>query len=90
MQYIRLDANKMGSKEQLHDYLTHMLFLPSYYGRNLDALYDCLSDIHQPTILFLTHQHVLNENLDKYGDKLLQVLMDAAQKNSNLKLVIRS
>lgn len=32
-------------KERGHDYLAEELNLPDYYGKNLDALYDCLTEI---------------------------------------------
>lgn len=89
MQYICLDAHEMSNRERLHDYVAIKLALPAYYGRNLDALYDCLSDIQQPTIIFLTHQRALSENLGNYGRKVGQVFKDVAHQNKHIKLVIR-
>ncbi|MGI9596552.1 MAG: barstar family protein [Acidimicrobiales bacterium] len=37
---IEFDASGWGDGEQLHDDLTRKLNLPTYYGRNLDALAD--------------------------------------------------
>ena len=43
MKYV-LDALQMLTKTETHPYLKKMLELPEYYGGNLDALYDCLSE----------------------------------------------
>ena len=42
-----LDAMKMQTREEAHAYLKEELDLPEYYGGNLDALYDCLSEMGQ-------------------------------------------
>ena len=39
-----LDGNYMSAKDEMHRYLKEKFQLPDYYGRNLDALYDCLSE----------------------------------------------
>ena len=44
MEIIILDGKCMRDFESAHDYLSRVLRLPEYYGRNLDALYDCLSE----------------------------------------------
>lgn len=38
------------TKDALHDELSRALAFPSYYGRNLDALNDCLSDVVIPEV----------------------------------------
>ena len=40
---MQLDGNLI--KENGHDYLAEALDFPDYYGKNLDALYDCLTEI---------------------------------------------
>ena len=41
---IHLNGNDITNREQLHDALSEALELPEWYGRSLDALYDCLRD----------------------------------------------
>ena len=49
MRTITLDLERMTSVPALHKYLRSALALPVYYGANLDALYDCLTEIAEPT-----------------------------------------
>jgi len=50
-----LDGKAFGSAEQLHDELAFKLGLPRWYGRNFDALLDCLSTIDDPRRNLCTH-----------------------------------
>jgi hypothetical protein len=43
-----LDGTAFTSGEQLHSELAFKLGLPDWYGRNFDALLDCLSSIDDP------------------------------------------
>ena len=45
MKYI-LDGKKMVSREETHVYLKETFGFPDYYGKNLDALHDCLTEIY--------------------------------------------
>ena len=47
MRTITLDLERMTSVPALHKYLRSALALPVYYGANLDALYDCLTEIER-------------------------------------------
>lgn len=42
------DCSKWGSTEVIHDDLKKTLGFPDYYGENLNALNDCLSDMDVP------------------------------------------
>lgn len=50
MKHITLDGNLLADAAQVHDYLKEMLEFPEYYGKNLDALYDCLTDLENVEI----------------------------------------
>lgn len=45
MKQITLDGNALIDAAGVHDYLKEMLALPEYYGKNLDALHDCLTEL---------------------------------------------
>ena len=78
---ITLDVRQLQQKEAAHRYLKQMLNLPEYYGRNLDALYDCLTELDATELRFV--------NLDaeeSYFSKLLPVFQEAQKENPRLKI----
>ena len=79
---IILDALEMAEKTAAHDYLKKMLSLPDYYGNNLDALYDCLTELGQTQIRFVG----LDDAAETYFAKVLSVFLEAAEENPCLKL----
>ena len=50
MKQVILDGNILADATQVHDYLKEMLEFPEYYGKNLDALHDCLTDLENVEI----------------------------------------
>ncbi|WP_047153092.1 barstar family protein [Aneurinibacillus tyrosinisolvens] len=48
MQKIVLEGKEIHTKEDLHAVLKMKLQFPDYYGENLDALWDCLSERAEP------------------------------------------
>ena len=79
-----LNAEKYSTKEELHDFLAEAFHFPEWYGKNLDALYDCLSDLSEDTELFLLHRSLLEEHLRNYAKAFCKVLRDAAKTNPHL------
>ncbi len=61
MDYIVIDCAPVTGPESLHEALKVALDLPEYYGKNLDALFDCLTDIDLPTRLVLAHFEFLGD-----------------------------
>ncbi|MCF0106437.1 MAG: barstar family protein [Holdemanella sp.] len=55
-----IDASLLVDKDSSHAYLKKVFDFPEYYGNNLDALYDCLSELKDCTIWF--------ENTENAGD----------------------
>ena len=83
-----IDGAVIETREHLHDVLAEQLSLPEYYGRNLDALFDCLTDLHEPTDIVVRHTEELFAHLGVYADVLQTVLSDAEGENLHLHLVI--
>lgn len=50
-----VDCSSITSAKELHRVLARSLDFPEWYGHNLDALYDCLTELPQDTWLFLSH-----------------------------------
>lgn len=88
MEKIILDAEKMRARQKLHQYLQQALQLPDYYGGNLDALYDCLTEAAEPRVLVIASKVQDDAYLGAYGAQLLQVLQDAAEANEKLQVII--
>lgn len=55
MKTVTLDCTALTTKQQLHAALKEALSFPDWYGGNLDALYDCLTEVDAPTCLQLTN-----------------------------------
>lgn len=74
---ITLDFQDIESREELHAYLQRRLQLPDYYGKNLDALHDCLSERQEGYCMRVEHLDCLRERFGDYADSLLQVFCDS-------------
>ena len=84
MKRIILNSENLLEREQAHLYLAQMLDFPEYYGKNLDALFDCLTEQGECNIV-LQGEAVLRQT-DGYGAKILKVFQEAARANPGLRL----
>jgi len=86
----RIDLKGIQSREALHDLLEQVLPLPDYYGRNLDALYDVLTDWSGKTGILLcgVRAAMENEGMEKIIRGLVSVFMDAAKENPGFSVTI--
>ena len=74
---VTLHGAEIQSREALHDALARELHLPEWYGRNLDALYDCLGDLQEEVTLRIEHAEALEQSLGRYARALRHMLQDA-------------
>ncbi|NQE97905.1 barstar family protein, partial [Bacillus subtilis] len=63
---------------------------PNYYGRNLDALWDCLTGwVDLPLTLVLINFEFSKKFLGSYADDVLEVLLEAQEElEDEFKIII--
>ena len=82
MKIVILDAKKMLENERMHEYFAKKFDLPEYYGKNLDALFDCLCEINEPTLIKLKNENVLEAGLK---ENLVTLFYDVCSENEMVK-----
>lgn len=82
---IRLAPENFKTRETAHTYLKEILHLPDYYGRNLDALYDCLCEIITKTTITVPRVIASDGYLGEYGKTMIAVFMTLLKKTKNYK-----
>lgn len=77
-----INCENLHEREQAHLYLAQMLDFPEYYGKNLDALFDCLTELRECTIVLQGETDL--RQAGGYGARILKVLEEASKVNDGL------
>lgn len=80
-----LDCAYLTERDSAHGYLAEVFGFPPYYGRNLDALYDCLTELG-PCQIVLTGADTLRQ-WGGYGARILDTLEAAAAEDPRIQLI---
>ena len=83
MNRVQLSARKWRTEQDVHDALARALQFPGYYGRNLDALFDCLRELTD-TQLVIEDCAFDAEHIER--GKFLMVFFDSAMENPGLQI----
>ena len=78
MNTVTINCASIKNAEQFHEALARGLDFPEWYGHNLDALYDCLSERTSPVSLV-----VMNDGEGEVADALRKVRRVFADCNAN-------
>ena len=89
MEY-RIDCNGITTNKDFHEKLKQVLSLPDWYGHNLDAMHDCLTEIAAPVKLTLDNFSALKAALGEYAGKVMFVLHICAEENPNLEISLEN
>ncbi|MBT2770868.1 barstar family protein [Halomonas sp. ISL-60] len=80
MKTVIINGKKIHGKEELHDVLQEQLGLDNDYGRNLDALWDCLTGfIPMPLTIQWLDFDTTRESLGEYAERLLELMREAEE-----------
>jgi RNAse (barnase) inhibitor barstar len=83
MKTIVLDASKITDKASFHKEFKKVMGFPDFYGMNMDAWIDCMSDIkggmvspelntNEPLCIELLHTEIFNKKLQNIMDDLIE------------------
>lgn len=82
-----VDLTGVSDKASLHQRLREGLPLPSWYGNNLDALYDALTEMPVPARIHFSAREKAARHLTSYMKGLVRVLADAEKDNPGLSII---
>ena len=86
---IRIIGPRCTSQEALHEFVAKKLGFPDYYGANLSALADCLSELGEPVcITFAIGENDVEPGMQAYLLRFVQVCAREALVNENVTFVI--
>ena len=88
MKIILLDGEKIKSKSDVHAAFAEALSFPEYYGNNLDALHDMLTEGKDEIGVICVNVGALSENLGKWWKSLLRLLHDVSDEREGFHLCI--
>lgn len=77
-----MDCGGIATKEELHARIAQALHFPDWYGHNLDALMDCLTDLEDTTVT-LTGR----EGLPFPAEGFWETFADAMAENPGLRVI---
>ena len=88
MKTAKINGNEINSRYQLHEKLADSLSFPEWYGRNLDALHDLLTETAEDTTVIITDFSTLEKKLGRYAQLFRKVISDAAEENPKIHIEI--
>lgn len=81
---LTIDGCKIENVNILHECISHQLNFPSYYGNNLDALWDILSVWSEILEIKLLNTEKLMEYLGEYALETIELLNELSNENKNI------
>lgn len=71
----KIDAKNIFSKEDFHTQMQRVFEFSDYYGKNLDALWDLLTEKNELDIEIYNRESFI-DNLGNYGEKIVELFQD--------------
>ena len=79
----QVDLSQALDEDSFQSLIVSVFGFPPYYGKNLDAFWDCLSDfVTSPAKAILVGYDVLNPTMKRYVDRYIELLKEFEQERS--------
>ncbi len=89
MKEIVIDGENIENMADIHSIFAEGLSFPEWYGNNLDALRDCLTDISEEVTVTVVNRDTLFEKLNVRYGRFLKTLEYSEKENENLKIILK-
>ena len=83
-----IDLKDVYSPDDLHARIAQTIPVPDYYGKNLDALYDVLTEQSEGWVIVFSSASVPETTMGKYMKSLRRMCAAAAEENEGLLRVV--
>ena len=74
------------TRKRLWAEITRVIPVPFYFGNNLDAFYDILTDLGEDTEIVFRNTDICRKHLRVYTARLIDMCRDAENDNPHLKI----
>lgn len=81
MKYVYIGKETVETMDDIHSVFAKALDFPEYYGKNLDALHDCLTEVSSDCVVLLADKGYLQDTIGPKFDVLMELLNDVALEN---------
>ena len=86
---IELDAKNLENRHKMHAFFSEKITVPEYFGANLDALNDILSEYDEDLDFILTREKTRRIAREEYAWKVLLVISRCARENPHIHILFR-
>lgn len=89
MKHITLDFEGIKTLWELHEYFKAAFQLPDYYGRNMDALWDCLYySFEFPTTITLKNVSAIPAEMQETVEVMLELFNDLQREDKKVTVIV--
>ncbi|MCG7378591.1 barstar family protein [Paenibacillus sp. ACRSA] len=90
MNIIQIDGEQLLARDELHAILQEKLELGEHYGRNLDALWDCLTgEVSMPITIQWVHFEKSKQVLGGYADQVIDLMREVEEEIEGFTLELK-
>ena len=86
MKEMTMDVSAVADRAEFHALLKETLEFPQWYGENLDALYDCLTDLSGDVAVTFTGWGIFTQRLGSYAHSAKKAMDYAQRRNPHFKV----
>ncbi|MBR3357801.1 MAG: barstar family protein [Solobacterium sp.] len=84
---IELDAKDIENRHKMYTFFREKITVPEYFGANLDALYDVLSEYDEDVSFIFTRENTRRITREEYAWKVVMIIARCMQENPHIHMV---